>query len=741
MTERRLRGFVGLALLTSCGQGGTDVHVVPNTAKPPAAVAMRAVIDTLHGVSVPDGYRWLEDTTDATVRAWMQSQGEFADRVLAQGVGTDSIARRIERMYASLTTLGDVSETPARVVLARWFGAAPSLMALDASGDRERLLLADTTLAAAQNGARMRAFVPSWNGRNVAIGTTAIGDSAPGISVVDAERGVLLRDRIPDLLATTSGTRYEVTWLRDGTGFIYPREWPGAARGPQAERLARGRQFIHRLGTPQSDDVAIFGFGVSPDVPAAPADLPTRVHTAPDSDWLVGAISRLARNGGELYASRLISQSGGRLGTTRWQRIGEVEDRLGAVQLRGDTVYAISGRADRGQLVRRVLRDDATSSISWDVVVPERSGVLISFSVQADAIYFAERDGGAVSLHRLRAGDSVATPITLPFAGGLGLVRRSPAMRGALVHLSTWSTTPRFFRVVDDTTVPMGIDDGGATTSPTLVSERIEARSADGTMIPISLVYDRAALASGTLDGTASLLIESYGGFGKSTDPEYSPHVQTWVALGGVYAFAHVRGGGERGDAWHRAAMREGKQRTLDDMIASIETLIARKYTSVGRVVLSGFSFGAHIPGLVVAQRPDLLGAIVFGAGQPDEIRGAHFDPTAARNLIEVGDMDSPEGIRMLLKASPYHQVPPKIALPAVLVHSARADYNFGTEMLIGKYVARLQAANTGSRPTLWVRADGGHMPLLNGAPESAAKVFAFLLWQTGDRRYQPPSK
>jgi prolyl oligopeptidase PreP (S9A serine peptidase family) len=136
-----------------------------------------------------------------------------------------------------------------------------------------------------------------------------------------------------------------------------------------------------------------------------------------------------------------------------------------------------------------------------------------------------------------------------------------------------------------------------------------------------------------------------------------------------------------------------------------------------------------------------LLGAIVFGAGQPDEIRGAHFDPTAARNLIEVGDMDSPEGIRMLLKASPYHQVPPKIALPAVLVHSARADYNFGTEMLIGKYVARLQAANTGSRPVLWVRADGGHMPLLNGAPESAAKVFAFLLWQTGDRRYQPPSK
>jgi hypothetical protein len=116
-------------------------------------------------------------------------------------------------------------------------------------------------------------------------------------------------------------------------------------------------------------------------------------------------------------------------------------------------------------------------------------------------------------------------------------------------------------------------------------------------------------------------------------------------------------------------------------------------------------------------------------------VLGWEWEMGLANMMVDVAKA---QGVRLLLRASPYHQVPSRVALPAVIVHSARADYNYGTEMLAGKYVARLRSANEGPRPVLWIRTDGGHVPLFDGEPSLAGQTFAFLLWQTGDPRYQP---
>lgn len=139
-----------------------------------------------------------------------------------------------------------------------------------------------------------------------------------------------------------------------------------------------------------------------------------------------------------------------------------------------------------------------------------------------------------------------------------------------------------------------------------------------------------------------------------------------------------------------------------------------------------------------MVQRPDLFGAVLYEVGQPDEIRGSALDPTAARNIAEIGDLDTPGGIRALLMNSPYHSVPASVPLPAVIVHSAADDYNFGTQMLAAKYVARLQKANSGARPVLWMPTDGGHQALFGLGPARAAQALSFVLWQTGVARYQP---
>ena len=133
-----------------------------------------------------------------------------------------------------------------------------------------------------------------------------------------------------------------------------------------------------------------------------------------------------------------------------------------------------------------------------------------------------------------------------------------------------------------------------------------------------------------------------------------------------------------------------------------------------------------------------MFGVAIFNVGTPDEIRGAQLDPTAARNIAEMGDMDSTKGVELLKQYSPYHRVPPQLSLPTTIIKSAADDYNFGSVASAAKYVARLQAANTSDRPVLWANQAGGHSDFFDADPETTASWMAFVLWQTGHRDFQP---
>lgn len=736
--------LVAITCTTGCtkSEQAAESSAAPNVSSvrvaAPALAPTTMHVDTLHGVEIRDPYRWLEDTTASSVRSWMTAQRAYTDSVLANVIGRDSLLQLVEQANKAVPALDIVREVGTRTFVTRWLGASPSLFAIDSAGARERLLLDATAFGAEKKGRGMRAFVPSYDARSVVVGSTDEGDEGAALTVRDVATGAT-RERIPDLLTTTSGTRYEVTWLPDGRGFFYPRLYPGATQGPPAERLSRGRQFLHLLGTPQSADVAVFGYGVSANVALDPVDLPTRVLTGANSRWLVGSIFRSKRSGTDFYLAPLPTDP---RSVPAWRPLASVDDRIAAMQLRGDTLYALSRQsADRGAIVRTVLGGSDTGSTRWTTVVPERRGVITAYTVQRDGLYFTEREGGAITLRRVARGSADPSVVSLPQVGTVRLQAGAPNTDGVLVSVESWAIPPSWYRVAADgkAVETLAIDPGmGATPATGMMSARLEAPSRDGVMVPVSIAYGSAALRNGVLDGSAPLLIEAYGGFGSSTDPFFFPTVQAWLAMGGVYAWAHVRGGGELGDAWHRAATRENKQRSIDDMIGAIDALIAARYTSARRVVVTGTSFGATIPGHVMLQRPELLGLAIYEVGQPDEIRGAALDPTAARNIADVGDMDSAEGVRSLLKASPYHAVPSQLRLPAVIVHSASDDYNFGTQMLPAKFVARLQAANRGARPVLWWQTGGGHRNILNLDPMTAATAFAFMLWQTGDVRYQP---
>ncbi|MFT3806346.1 prolyl oligopeptidase family serine peptidase [Arenimonas sp.] len=718
------RFFIALPLLLLAADVAASVRV-PIAPPPPARIEV--VTETVHGVETRDPYRWMEATDGKAFKLWFDAQQRYAKSLLEQAGDTSSLAEAISDALQSLPTLGQVSPTMGTVLITRWLEQGQALYALDDGATQERLVIDHEALEAAGRGGRIRRVTPSWDGRYAAITTTGRGDVAPQVSVVELSTGKLLPDRITDLLTTTSGSRYQVTWLPDSSGFVYPRLAEGAMIGPSGARYARGRQVLHRLGSPVSEDVAVFGHGVHAVIHTEDDDLPSAIVMAPGSSWIVARLARTRAERAELWAARLDDALTGK---PVWQRIAE--DGYGSPLLQGDRVLALTSiGADRRRIVARDLGAQASD---WITVVPEREGLLREFLLDGEQLYFTElrdlRDG----LYRADLDGKNVSPVSLPLAGMARFATASARKDGPWVELSNWIDPGSWYRVAPAAkqAEPSAIAPGGRFVAPTdLIVEQLLIPADDGVNIPVSVIRPRGI----PLDGSAPLLLEAYGSFGKVQAPEFNPFIALWARQGAIFAYAHVRGNGELGEAWHRAALRENKSRATQDLLSVARGLVARGYTKPQRTILLGTSNGAQPAGMALALAPQQFGAVVYNVGQPDDLRGAKLDPTSARNLGEFGDTHTPEGVRLLLRNSPYYQLPEKISLPVLVVKSAPDDYNYGSSATIAKYVARLQAANSGDKPVLWLEQLGGHTWLFDGNPEPDAQLLAWLLQQV---RAQP---
>ncbi len=208
------------------------------------------------------------------------------------------------------------------------------------------------------------------------------------------------------------------------------------------------------------------------------------------------------------------------------------------------------------------------------------------------------------------------------------------------------------------------------------------------------------------IDGTRRVLLSGYGGFNISRTPVYDPGTFPFLE-DGIFALANLRGGGEYGEAWHRAGMREKKQNVFDDFIAAAEYLVAEGYTTPERIAIEGGSNGGLLVGAVMVQRPDLFGAVVCRVPVADMLRYHLF--TVGRFWIpEYGSADDPAQFEYLLKYSPYHNVREGVRYPPTLVMTADTDDRVAPAMA-RKFAARLQASGAGGPFLLRVEKKAGH--------------------------------
>src|SRR6185436_17624314 len=233
---------------------------------------------------------------------------------------------------------------------------------------------------------------------------------------------------------------------------------------------------------------------------------------------------------------------------------------------------------------------------------------------------------------------------------------------------------------------------------------RAEARSKDGTRIPLTIVRRKGV----TLDGSNPALLYGYGGYSISETPAFSATRHIWLEQGGVYVSANIRGGGEFGEEWHRAGNLTNKQNVFDDFVASARYLIDQKYTSPARLAILGGSNGGLLMGATLTQHPELFRAVVSHVGIYDMLR-CELYPNGEFNVTEFGTVTDPEQFRAIYAYSPYHHVRDGVAYPAVLMQTGENDGRVNP-MQSRKMTARLQAATDSKYPILLITTgDAGH--------------------------------
>jgi prolyl oligopeptidase len=365
--------------------------------------------------------------------------------------------------------------------------------------------------------------------------------------------------------------------------------------------------------------------------------------------------------------------------------------------------------------------------------------VVTGIAVASDALYVRRMTGGVSDLVRVEHSlGAKPASVKLPFEGDIDALTADPRLPGVVLDMGAWTRfggyyayDPKAAKVVDTKLQPQGPYDNPAD----LVSLEVKVKSQDGTMVPLSIVHKKGM----KLDGTNPTILYGYGAYGISQTPSYRPQYLAWFERGGVFAVAHVRGGGENGEEWYKGGYQQTKPNTWRDAIACAEWLIAQRYTSAEKLAIEGGSQGGIYVGRSITERPDLFGAAIDEVPVSDAIRSS-FETNGELDKTEMGTTETEAGFRALYAMSPYHHITDRTKYPAVMVVTGINDPRVDAWQA-AKMAARLQAATTSGKPVLLrVDFDAGHGygSTKKQRNEELADILAFLLWQLGVKDYTP---
>ena len=693
------------------------------SAAPPETVK-KPVTDTYHGVAVADPYRWLEDGTDTAVQKWSDAQNAHARSVLDKLPDVEPLRERLTKIMAAKTTShGSFAVREGKVFALRKQPPKqqPFLVVMPAADKpNDARVLLDPNELDTKGTTTIDWFVPSWNGKLVAVSPSKGGSESGDVHVFDVETGKPVGEVVPRVNGGTAGG--DLVWAADDTGFYYTR-YPRDGERPAADMDFYQQIYFHTLGLSTTKDIYELG-----------TDFPRIAEIKLELDRTSGRVLATVQNGDSGEFAHFVRRPRG-----TWKQFAGFKD--DAVQAvfgpKGDLFVVSRKDAPKGKVLKLSAAEPDLAKA--DVVIPAGDDTIVtdfygSTSRQtvlptANRLYVTYQLGGPSAF---RCFTLDGKPLAAPKQPEVGSVHGlTPAGGDDVIFTAASFTLPStayLFHAKGDETVKLPLTSQPMVDMSDVKVVREFAVSKDGTKVPVSILIPTNA----KLDGSNPCLVTGYGGYNSSREPAFVPEWRVLFDHGFVVAVVNLRGGGEYGEDWHRAGMLTKKQNVFDDFAAALKLMIDRKYTSPEKLAIEGGSNGGLLMGATLTQHPELMKCVVSHVGIYDMLR-VELSPNGAFNIPEFGTVKDAAQFKALHAYSPYHNVTDGTKYPAVLFLTGANDPRVDP-MQSRKFTARLQAAQTSGQFLLRTSASSGHGlgTALSEQIEEKVDVYAFLFAHLG---------
>ncbi len=734
----------------------SDPDILSTYPAPPAS-PRHPTESPVHGVVVSDPYRWLEPQTDPAVQSWVEAQSTHTRRILDALPHHASLTERFtELLYLDAVSppivrggryfytrrlktkekalLMERSSAP-RPVGARPGSASPG----SASQDTAERTLIDPNAISADGSVALGGWFPSWDGKKLAYALRQNNADEATLYVRDVDSG---KDSEVDVI---DGAKYAgPTWTPDNLGFYY--EW--LPRDPDvsvADRPGRTELRYHRLGTDPREDTLIF---------PATLDPKTFLHggVTRDGRWLFISVQRgwnqndvyvrEARNKPVPVSSLEAPAAAAPTLVSTDARVAAYAKQLGFTPLAvgHDAIFRIDWhdgafyiRTNLGAPNYRVLKTRTANSrvAEWKEIVPATNDKLDDSSIVGGRLVLNYLRNAASQIEVRSLDGKPMGQVGLPGLGSASGMVGEPDRDEAYFSYSSFTVPSQVYQTsISKGSVELWSEVDLPIDTSKMSVEQVWYNSKDGTRVSMFVVKPKGI----TLDGSHPTLLYGYGGFNIDMSPSFSSLTAVWLERGGIYAIPNLRGGGEYGEAWHRAGMGKNKQNTFDDFAAAAEHLIAQRYTTEEHLAIYGGSNGGLLVGAAMTQRPELFRAVVCGVPLLDMVR-YHLFGSGKTWIAEYGSAEEAEQFATLYAYSPYHHVKQGAAYPALLMMAADSDDRVDP-MHARKFTAAVQWAHQDpKRPALFrVEDKAGHGggDMVKKRVASATDIVAFLLDQLG---------
>ncbi len=675
--------------------------------------------DTYHGIQVSDPYRWLEDPNAPETEDWVQAQNKVTFGYLSNLPGRDKINARLTELwdyerYGIPFKQGDSesADHPVRYFYYKNNGLQnQSVLYTQPTLDAEPTVLLDPNTLSEDGTVALSGISISENGQYLAYGLSTAGSDWMEWKVRNIETGEDTDDLVQ--WVKFSGA----SWTHDHKGFFYSR-YDEPKENTKLEDVNRYQKlYYHTLGTPQAEDTLIY-------------------ERADQPDWGFGA--GVTEDGGYLIISVWLGTSPQNLlfykdlknpESEVVELISEFEAQYSMIDNEGPVFWFQTDLdAPKGKVIAIDITDPDRTN--WKTIIPEVEETLESVGLINNQFVADYIKDAYTQIKIFDLAGTFVREVELPGIGSAGGFDGKRMDTETFYSFTSFTVPSRIYRynlltgestLFREPNIPFDPD--------AYETKQVFYPSKDGTKIPMFITAKKGL----ELNGENPALLYGYGGFNISLTPSFSISTLVWLEMGGVYAVANLRGGGEYGEAWHQAGIKTSKQNVFDDFISAGEWLIEEKYTKAEKLAIAGGSNGGLLVGACITQRPDLFGAALPAVGVLDMLRFNQFTIGWAWES-DYGSPANEDEFKALYAYSPLHNLKPGTEYPPTMITTADHDDRVVPAHSF-KFAAALQAAHTGDNPVLIrIETKAGHGA---GKPttkqiEEATDKWAFLAHELG---------